>query len=544
MTDKPDNMDLDGIPEAKAQAASRHRLPLVWIVPILAAIIGCWIAVHALMERGPSITLTLTDAEGIEAGKTKIRYKSVDVGMVKTVTLAPDHHTVIVIIDMAKFAEPFLVEGTQFWVVRPRLGATGVSGLNTLLSGAYISMDVGDTTIAARKFSVLDTPPVISREMRGRQFILETSDIGSLAVGSPIYFHHIQVGQISAVSLNEDGRALTLQAFVNAPYERFVTEDSRFWQASGIELAFDAGGVHLQTESLSTILAGGIAFESPNGSTTFTPANNNTKFRLAPNRNQAMKSADRLVKTYILYFDESLRGLQPGSIVDFRGVEIGEVTALHVEYDKTQDKFLFPVLINVYPERIKSRYLGKTQQPYEDTRELVAHMINQGFRAQLRPSNLLTGQLYIALDFFPDAEKVKPQPLATPMPLPTVQGNIAQLQNVLTNVAKKLEQLPLDKIGRDTDKLLITAERTMENTNQLVSKLNSDLAPEAKLALTQMRNTFEQTEQSIGPGSGLQTDLHTTLTSLSRVADSIKILTEYLDKHPESLLRGKDGDKK
>jgi paraquat-inducible protein B len=231
---------------------------------------------------------------------------------------------------MAKFAEPFLVEGTHFWVVRPRLGATGISGLNTLLSGAYISMDVGETSIAEREFAGLEAPPVISREMSGRQFILETSDIGSLAVGSPVYFHHIQVGQISAVTLNEDGRALTLQAFVNAPYDRFVTQHSRFWQASGIDLAFDAAGVHLQTESLSTILAGGIAFESPNDSTAIGPANSNTKFRLAPNRNLAMKSEDRLVKTYILYFDESLRGLQPGSTVDFRGVEIGEVTALHV----------------------------------------------------------------------------------------------------------------------------------------------------------------------------------------------------------------------
>jgi len=449
-----------------------------------------------------------------------------------------------VTIDMAKFAEPFLVEGTHFWVVRPRLGASGVSGLNTLLSGAYIGMDVGESQISTHEFAALEAPPVVSRETAGRQFILETNDIGSLSISAPVYFHHIQVGQISAMSLNPDGQALTLQVFVNAPYDKFVTEDSRFWQASGIDLQFDSGGVRLQTESLTTILAGGIAFESPNGSTATLPAEYNSKFRLAPNRSIAMKAADRQVKSYILYFDESLRGLQPGSIVDFRGVEFGEVAAINVEYDRVHEKFLFPVLINVYPDRIRSRYMEKAEQPTEDSHKLVSQMIEHGFRAQLRVSSLLTGQLYIALDFFPTAEKVKPQPQLTPMPLPTIQGNIAQLQTTLMNAAKKLDQLPLDKIGRDADDLLLTANKTLTNTNQLIIKLHSDLAPEAKTTLTQMQTTLQQVEQGVAPGSNLQTDMHETLTSIRRVADSLRILTEYLDKHPESLLRGKTVDQK
>jgi paraquat-inducible protein B len=245
-----------------------------------------------------------------------------------------------------------------------------------------------------------------------------------------------------------------------------------------------------------------------------------------------------------LYFDESLRGLQTGSIVDFRGVEIGEVTALNVEYDSEHEKFLFPVLINVYPERIRSRYLDKSEQATTDSHKLVSQMIVHGFRAQLRTSSLLTGQLYIALDFFPDAEKVTPQPQLNPMPLPTIQGNIAQLQTTLLNVSKKLDQLPLEKIGRDTDALLVTANRTLENTNQLMVKLHSELAPEAKSALTQLRSTLEQTGQIISPGSNLQYDLHTTLTSISRTADSVRILAEYMDKHPESLLSGKSAEKK
>ena len=537
-------LDLTSLPEARPQPGKQRGLPLVWILPLLAAMIGGWIAIQAILERGPTITLSLIDAEGIEAGKTKVRYKSVDIGDVKSITLAADHRTVLVSIGMAKFAEPFLVEGTHFWVVRPRLGANGVSGLNTLVSGAYISIDVGESHTPSHEFTALEAPPVVSRETPGSQFSLETNDIGSLSVGAPLYFHHIQVGQISAVNLNPDGRALTIQVFVNAPYDSFVTEDTRFWQASGIDLQMDSGGVRLQTESLTTILAGGIAFETPSGSTSTLPAADNSTFRLAPNRSNAMKAVDRLIKTYILYFDESLRGLQPGSIVDFRGVEIGEVTSLNVEYDSEHEKFLFPVLINVYPERIRSRYLDKSAQATTDSHKLVSKMIEHGFRAQLRTSSLLTGQLFIALDFFPDAGKVVPQPQLNPMPLPTIQGNIVQLQTTLLNVSKKLDQLPLEKIGRDTDALLVTANRTLENTNQLMVKLQNELAPEAKSALTQLRSTLEQTGQTLSPGSNLQYDLHTTLTSISRAADSVRILTEYLDKHPESLLSGKAVEKK
>lgn len=538
MSENNEFIDVAAIPEARVQHSARRILPLVWIVPIVAAIIGGWIAVRSTLDHGPNITLKLVDAEGIEAGKTKVRYKSVDVGEVKTVTLALDH-TVDVSIEMAKFSEPFLVQGSHFWVVRPRLGVNGISGLNTLVSGAYISMDVGETTIPAREFTGLEVPPVISRDMAGREFILEAGDIGSLSVGAPIYFHHIQVGQISAVSLNPDGRAVTLKVFVNAPYDRFVTADSRFWQASGIDLAVDSGGMRFETESLATILAGGIAFASPTSSTTTVPALTDTQFQLAPDQKAAMKTPDRVVETGILYFDESLRGLQPGSTVDFRGVEIGEVVSINVEYDRDRDKFLFPVLINVYPERIKPRRHESAEQPLV----LLAHMIEHGFRAQLRPSSLLTGQLYIALDFFPNTEKVKPQTDKTPMPLPTIQGNIARLENTLVGISKKLDQLPIDKIGRDADVLLVSANRMLENTNQLITELHNDIAPEAKSTLSQMRTTLQQTEHTISPGSSLQTDLHTTLTSIRRVADSVRILSDYLDKHPESLLRGKPEEK-
>jgi len=537
-------VDIESLPPAVPHRSFRSRLPLVWLVPMLAALIGGWIAVRSILGQGPTITVTFVDADGVEAGKTKVRYKSVDVGMVKTVALAPDLRTVDVTIAMAKFVKPLLVSGTRFWIVRPRLGATGVSGLGTLLSGAYIGMDAGISHEPARKFAGLETPPVVAGGTAGTQFVLHSPDLGSLSIGAPAYFHHIQVGQISSLALNPDGHGVTLTLFVNVPYDRFVTDDTRFWHASGVDVALDSTGVHMQTESLTAILAGGVAFESPAGSTATAPAAPDSHFHLATNRDGAMKAPDRVVESYILYFEESLRGLAPGATVDFRGVDIGEVVSLKVEYDRAQEKFLFPVLINVYPERIRARYRTNGDRPQTAAHPLVARMIEHGFRAQLRTGSLLTGQLYIALDFFPRSAKVTPQPELTPMPLPTIPGNLEQLQNTFVSLAHKLDQLPLEKIGRDADEALVSLNRTLGSTTGLLGKVSSEILPDAKSTLTQARLTLAQTQQAVAPETSLQNDLHTTLTSVSRAADSIRVLADYLDKHPEALLRGKSEDPK
>jgi paraquat-inducible protein B len=544
MSEPVDPTDLDSLPSAVVYRSQRSRLTLVWLVPAVAALIGGWIAVRAIIDRGPTITVTFIDADGIEAGKTKVRYKSVDVGSVKMVSLAPDLRTVTVTIEMAKFARALLVSGTRFWVVRPRLGASGVSGLGTLLSGAYIGMDMGSSHEAAREFSGLETPPVVAGGTPGKQFVLESQDLGSLGVGAPAYFHHIQVGQISSLSLNPDGHGVTLKLFVEAPYDRFVTDDTRFWHASGVDIAVDSAGVRMQTESLTAILAGGVALETPPGSIATAPASADSHFHLATNRDAAMKAPDRVVDPYILYFDESLRGLAPGSIVNFRGVDIGEVTSMKVEYDRSQERFRFPVLINVYPERIRSRYRQGSDRPQVAAHALVAGMIEHGFRAQLRTASLLTGQLYIALDFFPRSAKVAPQPELTPMPLPTIPGNLEELQNTIVSVAHKLDQLPLAKIGQDADDALRSLSRALGSANGLLGKVEGDILPEAKSTLTQAQLTLAQAQQAVAPETSLQSDLHSTLTSVTRAADSIRVLADYLDKHPEALLRGKTEERK
>lgn len=517
----------------------RWRLSLIWVVPMVAALAGGWVAVRAYLDHGPVITIDFTDADGLEPGKTKVRYKSVDVGLVRRIAFTPDHRSVQVTVDLEKGAEPFLVSDTKFWVVRPHLGATGVSGLGTLFSGAFIAADLGTSKSPARTFVGLATPPVVTETMKGTAYVLHSDDLGSLDVGSPAYFRHIEVGQISSVSLNPDGHGVTLGLFVNAPYDQFVTDDTRFWHASGIDVAIGSDGLRVETQSLGTILAGGIALEVPAGSTALARAPSNSEFRLAPNRTAAMKAPDRIIETYVLNFDESLRGLSTGAIVDFHGVEIGEVTAINVEYDPKTRKFLFPVFINVYPERMRSRYVEGTARPEQHSHALLAGMIEQGFRAQLRSASLLTGKLYIAIDFYPGAPKVAAQPDLTPMPLPTIPGNLEELQNTVVRIARKLDQLPLNRIGTHLDAALSNASIALVDVDRLTRNIDTGVAPEVRSAFVQARATLKQTEHIVGPDAAVQQELRSTLRSVGRAADSVRVFADYLDKHPESLVRGK-----
>jgi len=306
-----------------------------------------------------------------------------------------------------------------------------------------------------------------------------------------------------------------------------------------VDVTVDTDGLRLETQSLSTILAGGIALEAPPESTALARAPPNSEFRLAEDRSAAMKSPDRVVETYVSNFDESLRGLSPGAIVDFRGVEIGEVTSIKVEYDVKAEKFMFPVFFNIYPERMRSRYLEGTARPEQQLHALLARMIERGLRAQLRSSSLLTGKLYIAIDFYPDAGKVAARPELTPMPLPTIPGNLEEIQSTVIRIARKLDQLPLDRIGTHLDSALSNASTALVDVDTLTRNIDTGVAPEMRSAFAQATTTLKQTEHFVGPDALLQNDLRSTLRSIGRAADSVRVFADYLDNHPEALVRGK-----
>src|SRR5579872_2342090 len=536
---------LANIPAAVAHPHRAVRLPLIWIIPLIAAVIGGSIAVRALLDQGPRISISFQTADGLEAGKTKIRYRDVEVGEIRTIALAPDHHSVIVRADLVKDAEPLLVSDTRFWVVRPRIAVGGVSGLGTLLSGSYVGMDIGHATRSSHAFRGLETPPVVAGDLPGREYVLHGDTIGSVAVDSPVYFRHVQVGEVTRSQLDTDGRGVTVGVFVQSPYDRFVTADTRFWHASGLDVAFGSDGVRIETESLATLLIGGVAFETPTDATEMTPAPAGRSFRLAGDRGVAMKSPNEHPVPYVMYFKSSLRGLSVGSRVDLNGIDVGEVTSITVEYDSTQVAYRYPVEINVYPERIRARYRAGAIAPdvaKTGVYQFVEHLIEHGFRGQLRTANLLTGQQYVALDFFPQAPRVTSDPGKTPMEVPTVSGGIDELTGALTSIAAKVNALPLQKIGTHTDETLMALQRTLDSTNLLVQRLQADVAPELANTVAEARRTLGEADSALSAQGPLQLNLQQTLRQLTRAAEALRSLADSLDRHPEALLRGKPKD--
>jgi paraquat-inducible protein B len=233
---------MPSVPDSRAVPKKQTRLSLVWFIPILAAALGIWVAVERIRSEGPKITIVFQSAEGLEAGKTKINYRGVDVGTITGIRLAEDHEHVIATAQMAPKTEDFLVEDTRLWVVRPRISGANVTGLGTLISGAYIGMEIGSSKESKREFVALETPPIITGNVAGRFFVLKTADLGSLDTGTPLFFRRLQVGQVSSYELDKDGQSFTLKVFVRAPYDQYVTPNTRFWQASGVDVSLSASG--------------------------------------------------------------------------------------------------------------------------------------------------------------------------------------------------------------------------------------------------------------------------------------------------------------
>lgn len=530
----PETADL---PQALA-LPPRRRVQLVWIIPLIAALIGGWLAVKALMERGPTITISFATAEGLEAGKTRIRYKEVDVGFIKEVSLSPASNRVLVTAQLVKQAEPFVVKDSRFWVVRPRVSGGQVSGVGTLLSGAYIGLDAGKSGEAAREFTGLEVPPIITAGLSGKQFTLEASDLGSLDIDSPVYFRRLKVGQVVAYALKPDGSGVELKIFVHAPYDQQVHPTTRFWNASGIDLALDASGLKLETQSATSLLAGGLAFEAPPGANESQQAPADTAFTLHKDRSTALKAPDGAMQVYAIYFKDSLRGLSVGAPVDFRGVVVGEVLSMNVEYDPAKEWFHFPVIISFYPDRIGLRHKdgSKGSASPEDakrvTRGMMKAMVERGLRAQLRTGSLLTGQLFVALDFFKDAPKVALNTQAVPMVIPTMQTPIQDLQSSLTQITKSLEKVPFAEIGNEL-------RQTLQSVDKLTRRLESDVAPETQATLSELRRTLGNAEKVLAADSPVIHDVREAAREISRAAYSLRSLADTLDRQPEALLKGK-----
>ncbi len=537
MTDLPPP-PLPALPEPVVKPPRRWRPSKVWVIPLVAAVIGLSLVVQAIWQRGPTITVSFSSAEGIEPGKTKVKYKDVDIGDVKAVQLSEDRSRVVVTIDLVKDARAFAVADSRFWVERPRFAGSGISGLGTLLSGAYIGVDSGHSSERRSDFVGLEEPPVVASDIPGHRFKLLAEDIGSLDAGSPVYFRRIQVGHVENFALEPDGHRIALGIFVKSPYDRFVTPDSRFWHASGVDLQLDSAGVRLETQSLASILMGGIAFETPDG-TKEAAAPDGSQFALASNHAQAIKAPDGPPLTVVLRFRQSVRGLAVGAPVDFLGVTVGFVRSIGLTFDPDAGDFSIPVTVDIFPDRLMPPHAtAKADDPARRV-ERVAELVRRGLRAQLQTGSLLTGQLYVAMGFFPEAPPVRFDATTEPLELPTIPSDLEELHQQVQAILRKLDKVPFDTLGQDAHRTLVSLDSSLKSMDALMRRTDTDVLPEIRDSLKEMRRTLATTQASLAGDSPLQQDTRQALRGVAEATRSLKALTDSLDRHPESLLRGR-----
>ena len=522
-------------PESRALSRRRTRISPVWFIPILAAVVGAWLAVARIESEGPTIKMIFGSAEGLEAGKTKIEYKGVEIGTITSIRLASDREHVLAIAQMAPKTEDFLVEDTRFWVVRPRISGANVTGLGTLISGAYIGVEIGNSKREKRDFTVLETPPIVTGGVPGRFFVLKTTNLGSLDIGTPVFFRRLQVGEIVSYALDSDGRLFTLKIFVKAPYNDFISRNTRFWQASGIDMQLSASGLNIQTQSLLSILIGGIAFETPASGQVSSAAAANSVFPLYLSRAQAYEPPPRNPQTFELIFNESVRGLAAGAPVELRGIKVGEVVDIRAQVDVKTLKFSVPVIIQLDAQRLGVKLLDMRQGADLAAlrRRVIDSLVADGVRAQLRTGSLLTGSAFVAFDFFQGVPPAVVDWSQNPPLLPTTPGQLEAVEAGLGDIVKKLNKMPLQRIGdnlqkslNDLDLTLISARGTLQNMNTTLHSASATLNDAGGL---------------VGPQSEQLQQIDQTLLELRRAARSVRVLTDYLEQHPEALIRGKRG---
>ena len=461
MSDKTDPMDF---PQAVAVRKKRMRFSVVWIIPLVAAAVALGIAVESYLSKGPTITIVFKEAEGLEAGKTFVKFKDIHIGQVSAVKLSDDYSKIEVTAKIDKHAEGLIVEDSKFWVMRPQVTLSGISGLGTLLSGNYIGIDPGKSKNKSKRFIGLEVPPVISAGQTGREFLLRSDDLGSVGIGSPIYFRRLNVGQVIAYDLAKDGKSFDIKVFVYAPYDKYVLPDTRFWQASGVDVSMGASGLTVRTQSILSVLVGGIAFESPPGAAGIGAGGGERCFHALQRPDGGLcEGRDGSPSLRASFQRVAARAVGRGS-GHLLGMPVGEVAEVGLEFNPATFGLRPRVVVAVYPNRLFGQLpKGAVPPPRPKTQKerqaLVQRLVDRGLRAQLQTGSLISGQLFVALAYFPDAPKASIDWAQDPPEFPAVPGGLASFEEKILSILTKIEQMPLDDISRDVRKVLGTLDQ-------------------------------------------------------------------------------------
>jgi paraquat-inducible protein B len=538
-----------------SKVAKQHSLSPIWFVPVIAIIIALTLAVRAWQAQGPIVPIYFNEAEGIEPGRTKIRYKNVDVGTVKSIKVSENLTKIVVTAELDIEFSEYLSINTQFWVVSPRISLSGVSGLSTLVSGVYIEVDPGPKGKEKLLFQGLEDPPLVRSDTKGSSYTLFTAELGSLDVGSPVYFKQIKVGEITSYRLSTDKQDIEVTLFVKSPYDELVTDYSRFWNVSGFDVGFGANGINVELESLNALISGGVAFDSPHIENTGTP-NNLNSYYILPNQKAVLDGAFITTYSFMMNFpNQSVRGLEAGSPIEYYGINIGQVKHIsfsEIDVAESENIVSINVLIEIQPERMTQK-IPLDKKSFE---KYIHRMVKNGLRGQLKSGSLLTGGLYIDLVDTLNGHRVK---MAINNEkgyafIPTIPGNINEMTRQFASIANKIDEFPIAAIGNNLSGSLSQLNSLLSDLNatHFSQNLGSATANIAQTSdeftlivtsvagsLEQLKKTLATVEESIAPDSQLYFELLETLRSIEESSNSMRQFTDELNRYPQSLILGK-----
>ena len=550
-------------PDARLSSAvirRRRRFSLFWLIPIVCGGIGIYLVVTTLADRGPLITITFKTANGITAQQTQVEHKAVGLGMVEDVKLSDDMSSVQVHVRMNRQGERVLTSHARFWVVRPRLGTGNISGLETLVSGAYIEVDPGMPGGNPEKhFTGLEEPPGTRSDEPGHTYVLKAKVLGSLAPGAPVFYRDVSVGEMLSYDLGDGLGPVTIKFFVRAPFDKFVHENSHFWNASGISVNLGAQGLHVELESLQALLSGGIAFDTPiHSAAPISPGNR--EFNLYESKAEADSAGFQKNIPVVTYFTTSVSGLGRGSAVQIFGIQIGTVTDIHLVMDPTTKAMRARVAFEIQPERV---FPESVVEQDRDPRETAASLVGQGVRAVLESSNFITGQKDISLEMVPNAPAAVIGQEGDAILIPSQGGGLDNITSSLSDIATKLDAIPFDEIGKNLNKTLASVSDTVSgpDVKNAVRKLSETLTDVQHLVrnadrgmtpvLQKLPKISEDLQQAVakanaalgeggyGGNSDFQRNISRLLDQVNDAARSIRLLADFLTRHPEALVRGR-----
>jgi paraquat-inducible protein B len=540
----------------------RRRLSLIWAIPIVTALIGGWLAWRALSERGPLITITFEAASGLIAGQSHVRHKDVDMGLVEHIGLSRDLQKVVVTVRMTREAQPLLTDKAMFWVVRPRFFAGALTGLETLVSGSYIELQpAAEGGTPQRAFAGLEAPPVLTSDVPGHTFLLQAPRIGNISLGSPVFYRDLPAGEVLGWDIGNMAESVTIHAFVREPFDKYVHDDSRFWNASGASVTLGANGLQLQLESIRALLLGGIAFETPGDSTGRPVSAQNHVFPLYVSQEEAEAAGFPRKIEFVANFSSSVAGLSPAAPVTLRGLKIGEVRSVGLQYDNATDSIIVPVHFWIAPDHVNELHLPVGG----DLDAVMRDLVRRGLRAKLDSVSLITGQKQLAVDIYPDAPAASLETDNGIYVMPVLSSGSQDLTAVASSLAAKLDSIPFDQIGQNLNQTLAglngvvngaelkqslaALHSTLANAEALTQHLNDASGPvlqrlpaiasELESAVRKVDALVGSVQSSYGGNSTFANDAQRLLVQLNDTARSFRVLADLLARHPEALIRGR-----